>query len=77
MNQPSGNITFLLTDSEGSTRRWEADPEAMHVALAMHDEVRLHEAAIRRPRKTHVERHRVVGQHDRCGATEDDPATTG
>ena len=36
---PSGTVTFLFTDIEGSTRRWEADPEAMRVALAAHDEV--------------------------------------
>ncbi|MGA9680103.1 MAG: adenylate/guanylate cyclase domain-containing protein [Mycobacterium sp.] len=32
-------MTFLFTDIEGSTRRWEADAEAMRVALAAHDEV--------------------------------------
>ena len=26
---PSGVVTFLLTDIEGSTRRWEADREPM------------------------------------------------
>src|SRR4051794_4329936 len=36
---PSGVVTFLFTDIEGSTRRWEADPEAMRVALAAHDDV--------------------------------------
>ena len=35
---PSGVVTFLFTDIEGSTRRWEADPEAMRAALAVHDE---------------------------------------
>ena len=35
---PSGVVTFLFTDIEGSTRRWEADPEGMRVALAAHDE---------------------------------------
>lgn len=34
---PSGVVTFLFTDIEGSTRRWEADPEAMRVALETHD----------------------------------------
>ena len=24
---PSGVVTFLFTDIEGSTRRWEVDPE--------------------------------------------------
>lgn len=32
-----GDITFLFTDIEGSTRLWEADPEAMRQALARHD----------------------------------------
>jgi len=31
-------VTFLFTDVEGSTRRWEADAEAMRMALAAHDE---------------------------------------
>ena len=38
---PSGVVTFLFTDVEGSTRRWEADAEGMRVALAAHDEVLL------------------------------------
>jgi hypothetical protein len=33
---PSGVVTFLFTDIEGSTRRWEADAEAMRAALAAH-----------------------------------------
>jgi predicted ATPase/class 3 adenylate cyclase len=36
---PSGVVTFLFTDAEGSTRRWEADADAMRAALAAHDEV--------------------------------------
>jgi predicted ATPase/class 3 adenylate cyclase len=36
---PSGIVTFLFTDVEGSTRRWETDAEAMKLALAAHDEV--------------------------------------
>ena len=32
-------VTFLFTDVEGSTRRWEADADAMRAALAAHDEV--------------------------------------
>jgi class 3 adenylate cyclase len=31
--------TFLFTDVEGSTRRWEADGEGMREALTEHDEV--------------------------------------
>ena len=30
---PSGVLTFLFTDVEGSTRRWEAGADAMRVAL--------------------------------------------
>src|SRR5271169_1580240 len=36
---PSGVVTFLFTDVEGSTRRWEADADGMRIALAAHDEV--------------------------------------
>src|SRR5271163_3526851 len=36
---PSGVVTFLFTDMEGSTRRWESDAEAMRVALVVHDKV--------------------------------------
>src|SRR5438552_13728400 len=34
---PSGTVTFLFTDIEGSTRLWEQHPGAMHLALARHD----------------------------------------
>ena len=40
---PSGVVTFLFTDVEGSTRRWETDADGMRVALAAHDEVLRHE----------------------------------
>ena len=36
---PSGTFTFLFSDIEGSTRRWQADRDAMAVALAEHDQV--------------------------------------
>jgi predicted ATPase/class 3 adenylate cyclase len=36
---PSGTVTFLFTDLEGSTRLWEEHPEAMRVALARHDAI--------------------------------------
>jgi predicted ATPase len=39
VNAPAGIITFLFTDIEGSTRRWEADPDAMRTALEAHDAV--------------------------------------
>ena len=36
---PSGTVTFLFTDLEGSTRLWEDHPEAMKAALARHDDL--------------------------------------
>src|SRR5262245_43517604 len=36
---PTGMITFLLTDVEGSTRLWEQHPEAMRQALVQHDTI--------------------------------------
>jgi len=36
---PTGTITFLFTDIEGSTKRWERYPEEMRLALARHDEL--------------------------------------
>jgi len=36
---PTGTVTFLFTDLEGSTRLWEERPEEMHAALARHDEI--------------------------------------
>ena len=36
---PSGVLTFLFTDIEGSTRRWEFDADAMRSALVAHDKV--------------------------------------
>jgi predicted ATPase/class 3 adenylate cyclase len=44
---PSGIVTFLFTDVEGSTRRWEADPDGMRAALAAHDQL------LRRAIETH------------------------
>lgn len=32
-------LTFLFTDIEGSTRRWDSDAEAMRSALATHDDL--------------------------------------
>jgi class 3 adenylate cyclase len=34
---PTGTVTFLFTDLEGSTRLWESDREAMAAAVARHD----------------------------------------
>ena len=36
---PSGVVTFLFTDVEGSTRRWEVDADGMRAALAAHDKM--------------------------------------
>ena len=36
---PVGTITFLFTDIESSTRRWETHPEQMAPALRRHDEI--------------------------------------
>lgn len=36
---PSGTVTLLFTDVEGSTRLWDAEREAMAVALRRHDEI--------------------------------------
>src|SRR5215217_6025113 len=36
---PTGTVTFLFTDIEGSTKLWERHPSAMHTALARHDEI--------------------------------------
>jgi predicted ATPase/class 3 adenylate cyclase len=36
---PTGTVTFLFTDIEGSTRMWERSPQAMQAALAHHDEL--------------------------------------
>jgi predicted ATPase/class 3 adenylate cyclase len=36
---PTGTVTFLFTDIEGSTRMWERSSSAMSEALARHDEI--------------------------------------
>src|SRR5271169_955615 len=36
---PSGTVTFLFTDIEGSTRRWQEAPDAMREALERHDSI--------------------------------------
>jgi hypothetical protein len=38
-NPPTGTLTFLFTDIEGSTKMWENDAQAMQAALASHDEL--------------------------------------
>ncbi|HQN45115.1 MAG TPA: adenylate/guanylate cyclase domain-containing protein [Anaerolineaceae bacterium] len=37
MSTASVPLAFLFTDIEGSTRLWEAHPDAMQAALACHD----------------------------------------
>jgi class 3 adenylate cyclase len=36
---PTGTVTFLFTDLEGSTRLWEEQPSAMALALPRHDAI--------------------------------------
>ena len=36
---PTGVVTFLMTDIEGSSALWDADPEAMAASLELHDEL--------------------------------------
>jgi predicted ATPase/DNA-binding SARP family transcriptional activator len=36
---PTGVVTFLMTDIEGSSRLWELDADAMAAALELHDEL--------------------------------------
>ena len=36
---PTGTVTFLFTDLEGSTRLWEQHPAGMKAALARHDAI--------------------------------------
>src|SRR4051794_20030556 len=36
---PSGTVTFLLTDVEGSTVAWQRHPGSMSAAVARHDEI--------------------------------------
>ena len=41
-NLPAGTVTFLFTDIEGSTKRWEANPAAMQVAFARQEAILRH-----------------------------------
>src|SRR5829696_4597140 len=36
---PTGTVTFLFTDIEGSTQLWENHPDEMRTALAKHDSI--------------------------------------
>ena len=35
---PSGTVTLLFTDVEGSTKLWAADKDAMSASLLVHDD---------------------------------------
>jgi class 3 adenylate cyclase len=39
VHYPTGTVTFLFTDIEGSTRLWEQHPDAMQAVLARHDAI--------------------------------------
>ena len=39
VGRPSGTVTFLFTDVEGSTRLWAADAAAMSASLLVHDSI--------------------------------------
>ncbi len=52
---PTGTITFLFTDVEGSTRLWEAHPATMRAVMARHDALltacfEQHDGVVVRPR---------------------------
>ncbi|MFQ5967219.1 MAG: tetratricopeptide repeat protein [Acidimicrobiia bacterium] len=36
---PSGTVTFLFTDIQGSTQLWDAFPDEMRTALGVHDQI--------------------------------------
>jgi len=36
---PTGTVTFLFTDIEGSTKLWEKSPRGMQIALTRHDSI--------------------------------------
>src|SRR5438876_9050551 len=39
---PTGTVTFLFTDIEGSTKRWEQQPRQMQAAVERHDAILRH-----------------------------------
>ena len=40
--RPSGTVTFLFTDIEGSTKRWETHPQAMQAAFSLQEAILRH-----------------------------------
>jgi predicted ATPase/class 3 adenylate cyclase len=65
-NAPTGTVTFLFTDVEGSTRLWEEQPDASTM-LKRHDEliesiVAAHEGVVVRPRGEGDSRFCVFGR---------------
>jgi predicted ATPase/class 3 adenylate cyclase len=55
LNLPTGTVTFLFTDIEGSTQLWELYPDQMRATLIRHDRiiegiVGLHGGSVVRPR---------------------------
>jgi class 3 adenylate cyclase len=42
LKSPVGTLTFLMTDIEGSTRLWEAEPQAMAKAVLRSEQI-IHE----------------------------------
>src|SRR5205823_8746625 len=38
-NPPTGTVTFLFTDIEGSTKRWEQYPQQMQAAFARQEAI--------------------------------------
>jgi class 3 adenylate cyclase len=50
-------LTFLFSDIEGSTQRWERDAAAMADALRRHDDVVRAKLEVR---ETHARRHRAL-----------------
>ena len=71
-SSPTGTVTFLLTDIEGSTRRWQDEPEAMRAggdastsgrrAMAGHDRIVI-AADLVRPGENDAAR--TIGHHRR------------
>src|SRR5215203_4798875 len=49
---PTGTVTFLLTDIEGSTALWDQAPDSMRLALVSHDA--LFEAIVRDQGGVHI-----------------------